>query len=166
MTSNQPFNFLEDAEFLTNKENRKHCVFRNLDLNCPGWDEILNFLNKDAVSNKKIKTLDNLGFVYYDADRMPEVDRLLKAIQTLTHRPCSAHCYISLLEISGTFGRHNDSSDVFFWQVQGRTHWTVEQEKTYEYELLPNDLIYIPRFIFHTVRPLSPRAGISFGIDY
>lgn len=166
MTSSQPFDFLKDSEFLANRENRRHCVFRNLKLNPPTWDDILGCLNKDVVSNEKIKTLDNLGFVYYNADRMSEVSKLLKEIQTLTDRQCSAHCYISLLEISGTFGRHNDSSDVFFWQVQGRTHWTVEQEKTYEYELLPNDLIYIPRFIFHTVRPLSPRAGISFGIDY
>lgn len=166
MTSNQPFDFLNDIGFLDNRKNRKHHVFRNLNLNCPGWGEILNCLNKDAVSNKKIKTLDNLGFVYYNADRMSAVEKLLKAIQTLSDRPCSAHCYISLLEVSGTFGRHNDSSDVFFWQVQGHTRWTVEQEKNYEYELFPNDLIYIPRFVFHTVQPLSPRVGISFGIDY
>jgi ribosomal protein L16 Arg81 hydroxylase len=161
------FAFLKEESFVTNYQSKKHYVFRNIDLETPSWNDILMHLNRNIVSKSKIKVLDNLGFVYFDADCMEPVNKLLSEIRHMTDRPCSAHCYISLLEISNTFGRHNDNADVFFWQVQGSTHWTVEQDtEIYEYKLLPNDMIYIPRFVVHNVVPLTPRAGISIGIDY
>lgn len=160
-------NFLKNEDFISNRQNKKHYVFRNLNLETPSWSDILSHLNRNIVSNARMKVLDNLGFVYFDADCMPEVNKLLSEIRQLTDKTCSAHCYISLLEISNTFGRHNDNADVFFWQVQGSTKWQVEQGiQVYEYTLLPNDIIYIPRFMVHEVTPLTPRAGISFGIDY
>ena len=165
--TNQLFNFLTSQDFINSKQNNKHFVFRNLDLTAPTWGEILESLNQTIVSKSKMKMLDNLGFVFFDAERMESVNSLLTEIKKITDRPCTAHCYVSLLEISGTFGRHSDTSDVFFWQVQGNTLWKVEQgATTCEYELAPNDLIYIPRFMFHDVLPLGPRAGISIGIDY
>lgn len=159
-------NFLEDAEFLEHRKNNKHFVFKNLNLVTPSWDEILNLLNQAIVAGDKRKILENLGFVLYNAEQIPSVNEVFSKIKKITDLSCSAHCYISLLEISSTFGRHNDTSDVFFWQVQGKTHWRVEQGSVFEYELSPNDLIYIPRFIFHEVRPLTPRVGISIGIDH
>lgn len=161
------FKFLTDPEFSNNRQTKKHCVFRNINLEAPSWSDILSHLNRNIVSKSKMKVLGNLGFVYFDAECMPQVNALLTEIKQLTDKPCSAHCYISLLEISDTFGRHNDNADVFFWQVQGSTLWNVEQDsKIYEYTLLPNDIIYIPRFMIHEVKPLTPRAGISIGIDY
>jgi ribosomal protein L16 Arg81 hydroxylase len=161
------FNFLKDSEFVENRQHNSHHVFRNLKLETPSWSDILAHLNRNIVSKAKMKVLENLGFVFFDADCMSSVDKLLSEIKQLTDRPCSAHCYISLLEISNTFGRHNDNADVFFWQVQGSTKWVVEQaHQVYEYTLLPNDIIYIPRLMIHDVTPLTPRAGISIGIDY
>lgn len=167
MTSSLPFNFLQNVEFLISRENKKHYVFRNLNLETPKWAEILENLNRNIVSKQKVKILDNLGFVFFDADHIPSVNLLLSEIKKLTNKSCSAHCYISLLEISATFGRHNDNADVFFWQVQGSTQWCVEEDsKIYEYKLSVNDMIYVPRFTIHEVIPLGPRAGISIGIDY
>lgn len=161
------FKFLDDRDFINSRQNNKHFVFRNLDLTTPSWNEILENLNQTIVSKSKIKVLDNLGFVFFNAERMSSVNNLLTEIKKITDKSCTAHCYISLLEISNTFGRHNDTSDVFFWQVQGQTIWRVEQGATInEYKLSPNDLIYIPRFVFHEVTPIGPRAGISIGIDY
>jgi hypothetical protein len=161
------FNFLKDFEFVNNRQHGRHHIFRNLNLETPGWSDILANLNRNIVSKAKLKVLDNLGFVYFDADNIPEVNNLVYEIRQLTDRTCSAHCYISLLETSGTFGRHFDNAEVFFWQVQGSTQWLVEQDSTIcEYILLPNDIIYIPRLMVHEVIPLTPRAGISIGIDY
>lgn len=161
------FDFLKNENFIKNRQDKKHYVFRNLGLTVPSWTDILFHLNRNIVSRAKMKVLDNLGFVYFDAERMNPVNELLTEIRQLSDKPCSAHCYISLLEISNTFGRHNDNADVFFWQVQGKTQWCVEQDsQVYEYTLYPNDIIYIPRFVIHEVTPLTPRAGISFGIDY
>jgi mannose-6-phosphate isomerase-like protein (cupin superfamily) len=160
------FNFLQDSTFTANRQSNKHYVFRNVQLETPSWSDILNNLNTNVVSNTKIKILDNLGFVTLDAENIILVKPLFEAIKLTTSNKCSAHCYISLLEISGTFGRHNDNADVFFWQVQGSSKWVVEQDSVCEYILYPNDIIYIPRFVIHEVQPLGPRAGISIGIDY
>ena len=161
------FDFLKDPEFVNSRQQGRHYVFRNLNLETPGWSDILAHLNRNIVSKAKMKVLDNLGFVYFDADIMPEVNSLISEIRRLTDKTCSAHCYVSLLETSGTFGWHFDNAEVFFWQVQGSTRWSVEQDSTvYEYTLLPNDIIYIPRLVLHDVIPLTPRAGISIGIDY
>ena len=169
MTAQKQFqiNFLKDDNFVKNRHDCKHHVFRNLNLKTPEWSDVLEHLNRNIVSKAKMKVLGNLGFVYFDAERMPEVNLLLTEIKKLSDKPCSAHCYVSLLEISNTFGRHNDNADVFFWQIQGSTQWRVEQDsQIYEYTLMPNDIIYIPRFMVHEVIPLTPRAGISIGIDY
>lgn len=144
----------------------KHHYFKNVASKTPSWQSILALLNKNIISGAKMKMLDNLGFVCFDAHLLPEVEQLLLEIKKTTTNSVSAHCYISLLQISKTFGRHNDNADVFFWQVQGSTKWCVEDTEVAEYTLQPGDVIYVPRFMIHEVTPLEPRAGISIGIDY
>jgi len=149
------------------RSNSTHHVVRDLGEILPTWNDILEEFNRTIQSKEKLKVLDSLGFVLLQAQHIPSVSAVISVIENITNAKCSAHCYMSLLETSATFGRHNDNADVFFWQVQGRTRWTVEEGgEIYEYELSPNDMIYIPRFIIHEVVPLTPRAGISIGIDY
>lgn len=155
------------SELVEARNSLKHCVVRNVGATMPTWSDILAELNRTVQHKERLKTLDSLGFVLLQAHNIPSVSSMISVIENITDSKCSAHCYISLLESSATFGRHNDNADVFFWQVQGSTRWTVEQgTEIYEYELTAGDLIYIPRFMIHQVVPLTPRAGISIGIDY
>jgi ribosomal protein L16 Arg81 hydroxylase len=155
------------TDLITARANLKHHVVRELGETLPTWADILEEFNRTVQNKEKLKVLDSLGFVLLQAQNIPGVSTVISIIENITDAKCSAHCYMSLLETSATFGRHNDNADVFFWQVQGSTHWTVEQDaEIYEYKLLPNDMIYIPRFVVHNVVPLTPRAGISIGIDY
>jgi ribosomal protein L16 Arg81 hydroxylase len=160
------YEFLQSSDFLTCRQHQQHYRFLDLPLDNPSWEDILFHFNRNIVAKAKVQTMLNLGFVYFDAEKMPPVMALVKEIQKMTTNKVTAHCYLSFLEISKTFGRHNDHSEVFFWQVQGKTRWVVEDhDRIFEYELKPNDLIYIPKFMNHDVRPLTPRAGISIGID-
>ena len=52
--------------------------------------------------------------------------------------------------------------DVYFWQIQGSTKWEFD---SLSYILNPGDLIYVPRGVYHSVFPLTPRVGISFGAE-
>jgi ribosomal protein L16 Arg81 hydroxylase len=63
--------------------------------------------------------------------------------------------------VSETFGRHKDSMDVYFWQIQGSTRWEFDN---INYVLAPGDLIYVPKETYHNVVPLGPRAGISMSL--
>lgn len=160
------YEFLSATSFLESKKKNKHYIFKNVNMILPSWEEILHCLDETVSKKSKLKILDNLGFVVLETQSISSAQSFLQHISLITDKPVSAHCYISFLSSSKTFGRHNDDSDVYFWQVQGKTKWVVEDEKISEYILEPNDMIYIPRKMIHEVFPLSPRAGISFGVDY
>lgn len=159
------FDLSNNHRFLESRQNGRHFVFRNLKLKRPEWQEILNHLNRNIMTKQPMNVFDNMAFTYFDAEKLSTVGEMVKEIKKITTKNVSAQCYISFLEISRGFGRHYDESEVFFWQVQGRTHWVVEDQGVHEYELTSNDMIYIPVHTVHTVTPLCPRAGISIGID-
>jgi len=161
------YEFLLDPTFIEHKNNSKHYIFRNIGLEGPSWENILDCLNDTIEQRINLKILDNLGFVLLEnINTLPGVFDFLTYLSSTTKQTVSAHCYISMLSVSNTFGRHNDNSDVFFWQVQGKSKWLVEDYNTSEYILEKNDMIFVPKGMVHEVIPLGPRAGISFGIDY
>jgi mannose-6-phosphate isomerase-like protein (cupin superfamily) len=159
--------FLSDPAFIKHKKDSNHYIFRNIGLECPSWENILDCLNDTIEKKINLKILDNLGFVLLEnTDKLPGTFDFLNYLSSTTKQKVSAHCYISMLSASKTFGRHNDSSDVFFWQVQGKSKWIVEDHIISEYILEKNDMIFVPKGMVHEVIPLGPRAGISFGIDH
>lgn len=158
------YKFLCNASFLASKQKNKHFIFKDVNMILPSWEEILQYLDETVSRKSKLKILDNLGFVILETQSISSAQDFSRYMSSITGQPVSAHCYISLLTSSKTFGRHNDNSDVYFWQVKGKTKWIVEDETISEYILEPNDMIYIPKKMVHEVFPLCPRAGISFGI--
>jgi ribosomal protein L16 Arg81 hydroxylase len=144
----------------------KHRFFGKIDYPVLTWDEVIRNLNENIISSGFVEVLDNLGFVTHDAEKIKKTSDVSTFIQQLfPNRRISAHLYFSLLEISKTFGKHNDDVPVFFWQCIGTTRWTIHENKDYVYDLMPGELLYIPEKVYHNTQPLTPRAGISFGIE-
>ena len=52
-----------------------------------------------------------------------------------------AHLYFNITTNARTFGKHNDNDDVWFWQCQGVTKWTIEDEDeiVLEYTMIDHD---------------------------
>ena len=161
-------NFLDDPHFIEDRLNGRCHLFKNIQHELPTWNDVIENLNVSIENDWFVKYLDNFGFVTHNAEEMPLVNSLLKYISTLDPNvPSSAHCYFSLTKNANTFGRHNDPSDVFFWQIIGKTQWTVENPHNKIIHILePNDLLFVPRGLWHDTKPLTARAGISFGLDY
>ena len=161
-------NFLNTPEFVQHRLEGDYHLFRGIQHPLPTWADVIENLNTSIKNKWMVTYLQHYGFVTHNAEIIPYVDELLKYISTLdSNVPSSAHCYFSLTDLSHTFGRHNDSSDVFFWQFIGQTEWTVESKNgTVIHILEPNDLLFVPRGMWHNTKPLTPRAGISFGLDY
>ena len=128
-------------------------------LEIPSWDTILSNLNYSVVTNlkPKLKHLCPSHFVTHHANRIPEVSKVLRALNL-----CDAHLYISLTQNEIGFGKHYDIVDVFYWQVQGSTRWNVENFGSYT--LKKGDLIFVPKLINHEVITLEPRAGILMSV--
>jgi len=134
----------------------------------PTWDDILGDLDYNLHNGGHVKQLDNGGFVTHEGFRMEKVRELGDRIQAI--RPSdllTAHIYISLSSQSSTFGRHQDvSHDVYYVQALGKAEWMDEDDGEHTYTLEPGDMIYVAAGLFHTPRPLTPRAGLSFGFEY
>ena len=162
-------NFLQDKNFLEKRNNHQHYFF-NVDEEelTLSWDTVIQCLNFNTINNIPYKLLSNYGIVLFNLNNIDVIKRILKEFSLLdTNVPSTAHLYISFTEVSDTFGRHKDKSDVLFWQSIGSTKWVIEEgAKTYTYVLKQNDFIYIPRGMYHTVVPLTPRVGVSFGLTY
>ena len=132
------------------------------------WEKVIHNIDLNIQKKYLVKSFDDYGIVIHNIFDIEEVSLILEKIKNnnLSCKNLSAHMYISLSERSKTFGKHKDTSDVWFWQCIGKTKWEIfESDTIYSYILKQGDFIYVPRGMFHKTTPLSPRVGISFGVD-
>jgi hypothetical protein len=168
--------FLQDSNYLNARNNEDYYHFGKVKVPTPSWSEILEELDREfkihlSTDYKEIvKFQNNLGMVLHQCEAMPIIGQFLKAI-SLTHnirknQNFTALAYISLSSESGTYGRHNDVMDVWCWQMTGYTLWKVEgRQRNFEKVLEPGELIYVPRGMWHDTKPMTPRAGLSYGSE-
>jgi len=132
-------------------------LIKNYNKKTPNWESLLNNFN-DSVLNKKVIKHKYLGFfVSHNADNIKEVKNVLKNLKLN-----AAHLYFNVTSLGGTFGKHKDEVDVYFWQVQGHTKWVFENKTIL---LNKGDLLYVPKGIYHEVIVEAPRAGISMSFN-
>ncbi len=133
-------------------------INKKYNTNTPSWEELLNNF-ENSILNKEYIRNDYPGFfVSHTAFKISKVQDVLEDLKLN-----AAHLYFNVTSQSKTFGKHDDTIDVYFWQVKGKSKWIIED--TQEYILEEGDLIYIPKGIFHDVTPLGPRAGISMSYE-
>lgn len=146
-------------------ENGTPIYIKNIKAELFDWSDVMEFINETAKAGGDIHLFPRLGMKLENAEMLNKVRIIKDQISNLnTELVCTAHCYISFTELARILGNHCDPDDVFFWQVIGRTKWVLGDNT--EYVLEPNDMIYVPRKIYHNVIPLGPRVGISFGFEY
>ena len=159
------FKFPEDL--LISRNNKKHFWFHTNSIPLFDWNDVVSCLEYNVKNKIPIKSLENFGIVLHDTSCIKITDYILSSYSKLDPQvSCSSHLYISMSSESKTFGWHKDVSDVLFWQVVGETIFSVQEENKHTYILKPNDFLYIPRGVMHNTQPNSPRAGVSFGLDY
>jgi mannose-6-phosphate isomerase-like protein (cupin superfamily) len=130
----------------------------------PSWEEILNSLQNDIQEKREYRELKNFGFVLKNGHLLDKVEKIrLKIHKTKPEEPiCTAHLFVSLTKFSQTFGKHKDTTDVYYIQALGNMQWNIEEENDiFNYELNEGDMIYIPKQLYHTPIPIGPRVGIS-----
>lgn len=168
--------FLFDANYLAARNNEDYYHFGFIPVQPPNWAEILQEFDREyqihlRTGDKNIfKYQDRLGFVLHQCENIPIVRDLLREIarshSIRKNQNFTALGYISLSSESATYGRHRDTMDVWCWQITGRTLWKVEgRKRNFEKVLEPGELIYVPRGMWHDTKPITPRAGISFGSE-
>lgn len=161
------FDFLCNEAFLEARNAKKSFYFGNLDIPILTWDDILLELEKHITNSLDFENKNNLRFILFETNN-PIVSSFVNEYSKLdSSLHCGAHCYINLMSKSGENGNHKDPADVLFWQVTGITDWAIDDHgEIKSYILDPGKAVYVPRGMYHSVKSLTPRAGISFGLDY
>ena len=175
MKSIVTFDFLHNHEYINARNNEDFYHFGKVDVPTPSWEEILFEFDREYkihlfTSDKHIFQFQkNLGFILNKFEKIYIVNNFLNQISRSHHREkqiFTAISYISLSSESSTHGRHNDVMDVWCWQMTGYTLWKVEgRKRNFEKVLEPGELIYVPRGMWHNTKPMTPRAGLSFGAE-
>lgn len=149
-----------------------------------GWDEIFHLMayhhQHDLLrrSTSKLLPLDqqNSKLVVIDGTyilsdlQIHHKERIQPLIQQITNHAeidlqlKDVGLYFSFIPGTETHGIHRDVTDVYHWQQQGVTKWTVyDTTGKHTYNLMPGDIIYVPAGMYHDTTPLTARAGLTFG---
>lgn len=169
------YEFLLNSDYLNCRNHEDYFHFGKIDIETPSWEQILEEFDREYKihlyqnDNSIFKYQNRLGFILHKFDSINSINNFLKAISISHHRlnqTYTALAYISLSSESVTYGRHHDVMDVWCWQMTGYTLWKVEgRKRNFEKVLEPGELIYIPRGMWHDTKPMTPRAGLSFGSE-
>jgi len=149
---------------------KNHQVYRKYDSNVLTWEETIDNINYSFKKDSHMIQYENLGFFSTQADKIKKCEHIFKKIEEKNKDTrfnfTTAHLYVSFTEKSKTAGKHRDGAFVWYWQCIGKTEWTIyENDEEHIYILSPGDIIYVPRGIYHSVAPLTPRVGVSFGSE-
>lgn len=164
------YNFLNDPSFIQARENKQHFVFRSVIKNNLKWEDIIADIDQSLSKNYLIKVRYKFGIITHNAEEhIGAVNDFLNAIHMLDpHLNKTAHIYTSLSSQTKDGEFHWDRSDVWYWQTIGDVDVEIaESEKANRitYRLHPGDVIYFPEGFYHRILSLTPRVGVSLGLD-
>jgi hypothetical protein len=104
---------------------------------------------------------------------------IIKILRTTFYKnQISCYSFCGFTEYSKSFQIHKDTMDVLYLQVIGDTEWSIwesdldEKQITadqgtcvFKEKFTPGKWIWVPRGTYHFVQPITPRVGVSFGIE-
>lgn len=145
---------------------KTHKHYKDLPFPCLTWDEVFWNIDQNVCAGSVIEEQQNYGLITHNAHLIKKTQPILELVkQADPTREWTAYMHLSLCTKSFTLGKHKDQADVWFWQTIGKTRWIVFDQEIHVYELSPGEMLYIPHGMYHDTKPLTPRVGISFGLE-
>lgn len=130
-----------------------HTVTKNFHTPTVDWNSALECWDYCVRNHHEVRIGMPGYLVCHEANTIEMIKPVLQKLNCK-----DAHLYMNISLLGDTYGKHSDDRDVWYWQCQGQTRWSVDEN---EYVLDPGDLIYIEQGTPHEVVPLSVRLGIS-----
>lgn len=124
--------------------------------------------DKTIIGPKRVKRyIDNFVCYLTDCSRVNKtINDICQHLESVNSMSCDAHIFFSLKdrqEDTDGFGMHNDVSHNFIIQIEGSTHFTVQDK--FEITLTPGDCVYVPAGINHMAKSLEKRLSVSFPMN-
>jgi len=135
------------------------------------WEDIIKNVNYCSESSSKVTFMKGTFITNKVlSKRLEDIAQPFRAAIRETYPGSSnytSHVYTSIVSDAETFGRHKDTADVFFLGILGKTSFDIwnKQDKVVHYIVEVGDVIYIPCGLYHNPTAMTPRSGISFGIE-
>jgi hypothetical protein len=156
------------------------------------WDDVFALLDIDTKDGKPCgrKRYIDGGFIILNAIRIPAIlaanNKLLEIFNPIEYSPekfkeqipgRSSQLYVNITTEKGTYGtHHNDFENVIFWNIKGKSKWKIydksvsldqidEDKVELEVILEPGDILFCPHSRVHKVEPITPRFGVSLGVQ-
>ena len=182
------FDIFDNADFRSAFNNATVHVERNVaGLPEIKWDDAFRMLDEDVKAGNLYgqKRYENGGFRILNAMRVPGIadaqKKLLEIFQESNYQlkveGRSTHLYMNITTQDGTYWKlHQDTENVIFWNIKGKSRWTIYKAGEYEdlenvsddlidvdVILEPGDILYCPYGRPHKVEAITPRFGASLG---
>jgi hypothetical protein len=160
------FSILQDKTFLQCYQDRRHYK-TSVDWKLFTWEDVIHGIDQSTCHDSGMHILNNFGMIIHNAERDHRIEEMLNNFSELDlDYDTDARWFISMTSISECFSKHNDYYEVWYWQVIGEINWSIwDRGIEHKYTLKPNDLVYVPKDMYHQTSSIMPRAGISFGIN-
>ena len=167
-------------------ENKEIFILRNSFIDVPSWDNFINLIDfvtsEEYVSSGIRKKAIGYNWDLYTriADPVdirtgknynniiPQLDDVIKLFEYIFEEKTPySECYINFSRHAEKLNPHTDQWTAVSWNCIGQVEWKIYDmnKNAISYILNPGDIIVIPKGVFHSAYPLSPRASISFGYD-
>ena len=139
------------------------------------WDNTSWATNKNTWHISHIdEFLDNYVLMLIDSSQINSaVNSICADIESVTNIQTDAHIFYSRKEGLNSFTPHWDASHNLLLQIYGHsifTSWSDEagerlgnpKDILFKKYLSPGDLVFFPRYTYHSIIPLDRRLSISF----
>lgn len=163
--------------FADAKANNQPVVLRNIFPIVPAFESFLNHLE---IYQKVSNGVRNFGPTYYvielfDQD-LTKITKTYLGYDTVYKELDEANALgimnrpVMLLSTSldsPELPKHKDPCDQMHWTCVGKEFWKVwlYDDKVLEFNLEPGDLIFIPVGLYHQVKSVTIRAGITWSAN-
>ena len=154
-----------DKDFFKNNHRKKYKLWKSTELILPTWHDIIDNINVMVNEYEHLVIpMDDVGLKLHGnySESCKKLIDFSQYLEKKFDKECSLHHYISFSTKSKSLGLHSDPCDVFFLQGIGKTEFMVAGDICV---LEPGDLLYIPPHTEHNTKPLTPRVGLSYGIE-
>jgi len=166
-------NTLKEELIRVKKDNVDHDIFKNvIDVSC-NFQDFMNYIEEAKKNN--LHRSDAPGFHILNDVNRDAVNNIFNAsdfrVQCAEAYGIERYGFSIVISENGNkdhnitgIPRHVDDGDTIHLHCVGHSVWTVwdKDDNPTDYETSPGDVVYIKAGTNHSVKSLSPRAGIVF----
>ena len=132
-----------------------------------GWDLPVYYL-QHCADNEIGRPIGNLSYQLEGAHNIKDINGVIEELNKhLRNKIIDADIFLSFAKRSTSHPPHVDDHNVLLWQALGVSELSVfvDDNTVIKREMSQGDLVYLPWYQKHEMKPVTARATVSFGLE-